>query len=136
MQARLRHIAIAVTDPEQSARFFEAVFGFERAGTLVGHPLGDGVFLSDGTINLAFIKFATDQTGHGLDYVGAHHFGILVDDRDDVAAACLAAGAIPIEENLDDGHQDEFEMKFRGPDGIVFDIAQTGWTGSADLTAG
>jgi hypothetical protein len=44
--------------------------------------LADGVFLSDGTLNMAILKFKTDQLGKGLDYRGIHHFGMLVEDVD------------------------------------------------------
>jgi len=32
MAARLRHIALSVSDPEKAAKFFEEVFGMERVG--------------------------------------------------------------------------------------------------------
>ena len=40
-----------------------------------------GVFLSDGTISLAILRFGWDQ-GPGLDFRGIHHFGVLVEDVD------------------------------------------------------
>jgi catechol 2,3-dioxygenase-like lactoylglutathione lyase family enzyme len=128
---RLRHLAIAAADPEATAAFYESAFGFERVGTLdATNPLAEGVLLSDGALNLAVLRFKTDQIGRGLDFVGPHHFGILVDDEAAVTARLLELGATP----LDVGEQDDagFERKFKAPDGTVFDIAGRPWAGVTD----
>ncbi len=49
--AKLRHVAIAVPDPEKSARFYEKVFGLKRVGT-TDSELASGVYLSDGVVSL------------------------------------------------------------------------------------
>lgn len=133
--AKLRHIAIATQDPEATAEFYKSGFGFEEIGrTQPGNRLASGVFLSDGTLNIAILKFTVDQLGKGLDYVGIHHFGVLVQDADKTARKLEALGAKPFIK------QDEaktrvpgtvFEIKFYGPDGVVFDIADTAWKGAA-----
>src|SRR5260221_14658862 len=74
-----RHIAIAAEDPVAMAEFYKKAFDFVEVGRPNG-VLADGVFLSDGTLNMAILKFKTDQLGKGLDYPGIHHFGVLVDD--------------------------------------------------------
>jgi methylmalonyl-CoA/ethylmalonyl-CoA epimerase len=130
--SKIRHFAVATQDPEKSARFYEEAFGFVRVGLLQDHPLGEGVFLSDGTVNLAFIAFSTDQTGHGTDFVGAHHIGILVQNSQEVIERAEALGAVRIEENASNSDA-QFEMKFRAPDGSVFDIAGTPWVGAESL---
>src|SRR5258708_35224475 len=81
---KLRHIAIAAEDPEAMAEFYKRAFEFKEVGRPNGH-LADGVFLSDGTLNLAILKFKTDQLGKGMDYRGLHHFGVLVEDVDEAA---------------------------------------------------
>jgi methylmalonyl-CoA/ethylmalonyl-CoA epimerase len=128
---RLRHLALAAADPEATAAFYESAFGFERVGELdATNPLAEGVLLSDGTLNLAVLRFKTDQIGRGLDFVGPHHFGILVDDEAAVTARLLELGAAP----LDVGEQGDagFERKFKAPDGTVFDIATHPWLGVTD----
>ena len=58
----------------------------------VGRPngyLADGVFLSDGTLNMAILKFKTDQLGKGMDYRGLHHFGVLVEDVEEFETSQL-----------------------------------------------
>ena len=77
--AKLRHIAIAAKDPDAMAEFYKRAFDFKEVRKTDG-PLAYGYHLSDGTIDLAILRFKTDQIGKGLDYTGLHHFGILVDD--------------------------------------------------------
>lgn len=129
---KIRHLALAVPDPEKSAAFYEKVFGFKRVGE-TDSELASGLYLSDGTFNLALLKYKTDEAAggeRGKDYVGAHHFGIIVDD--------LEAARDDIESNggvffLDlPGQKDTlyYEQKFRDPDGIIFDISHKGWVGT------
>jgi catechol 2,3-dioxygenase-like lactoylglutathione lyase family enzyme len=61
---KLRHIAIATNDPKATAEFYKQAFGFEQVGeTSPSSPLASGYFLSDGTLNIAVLKFKTDQLG-------------------------------------------------------------------------
>src|SRR5438270_12195189 len=89
---KLRHIAIAAEDPEAMAEFYKKAFDFKEVGRPNGY-LADGVFLSDGTLNMAILKFKTDQLGKGMDYSGIHHFGVLVEDVDEVAKKLESLGA-------------------------------------------
>jgi methylmalonyl-CoA/ethylmalonyl-CoA epimerase len=69
--AKMRHIALIVPDPEAAAKFFESAFDLKRAGNA-----RRGVYLSDGTINIALLK------QEGNEKVGLYHFGMWVDDLD------------------------------------------------------
>jgi catechol 2,3-dioxygenase-like lactoylglutathione lyase family enzyme len=135
--ARIRHIAIASDDPAKAAAFFKEAFGLREVrrnggdGSVSEKPApGSAVGLTDGELNLTFIKFANDQTGVGLDYTGIHHFGVQVDDMDQhktllegLGAPCIAGkDSIPPGAHL--------EIKFRGPDGVVFDISDKPWPGT------
>ena len=133
---KLRHIAIATNDPKTTAEFYKQAFGFEQVGkTSPSSPLADGYFLSDGTLNLAILKFKTDQIGKGMQFTGVHHFGILVDDTDKAIEKLEALGAECFM-GKDKGHgKGFFEIKFKGPDGTVFDIAGHPWMGSKPLDA-
>ncbi len=82
--AKLRHIAIAAKDPDAMADFYVKAFDFKIVRSNDG-PLAYGHHLSDGTIDLAILRFKTDQIGRGLDYTGLHHFGILVEDVEQAA---------------------------------------------------
>jgi methylmalonyl-CoA/ethylmalonyl-CoA epimerase len=127
---KLRHIAIATKDPKTTAEFYMKAFGFKQVGqTSPTSPLADGYFLSDGTLNIAVLKFKTDQLGKGEDFTGVHHFGILVEDTDETMKQLDALGA-ECYMGKDKGHgQGFFEIKYKGPDGTVFDIADHPWLG-------
>ena len=45
-------------------------------------PLAEGVFLTDGVVNLAILHFKSDEAAQvtGKDFVGIHHIGFWVDD--------------------------------------------------------
>jgi catechol 2,3-dioxygenase-like lactoylglutathione lyase family enzyme len=129
--AKLRHIAIAAKDPDAMAEFYKKAFDFKEVRKSDG-PLAYGYHLSDGTIDLAILRFKTDQIGKGLDYTGLHHFGILVDDVEKASKRVEALGG---EHYMDQG-QDRiggFEVKLYGPEGVLFDIAEHPWTGTEPL---
>jgi len=133
--AKLRHIAIAAEDPEAMAEFYKKAFDFKEVGRPNGY-LADGVFLSDGTLNMAILKFKTDQLGKGMDYRGLHHFGVLVEDVEEFEKKLQTLGAQHYIDQGQQGHQaGYFEKKFYGPEGVLFDIAEHGWAGAEPLPA-
>src|SRR5271155_3483038 len=130
--AKLRHIAIAAKDPDAMAEFYKKAFDFKEVRKTDG-PLAYGYHLSDGTIDLAILRFKTDQIGRGLDYTGLHHFGILVED---VAAASHKLERIGGGSDMDRADAElsgGFEVKFYGPEGILFGVAEHPWTGTEPL---
>jgi catechol 2,3-dioxygenase-like lactoylglutathione lyase family enzyme len=132
---KLRHIAIAAEDPEAMAEFYKKAFDFKEVGRPNGY-LADGVFLSDGTLNMAILKFKTDQLGKGMDYRGIHHFGVLVEDVEEFTKKLEGLGAEHYIDQGQGGHQaGYFEKKFYGPEHILFDIAEHGWAGAEPLPA-
>jgi catechol 2,3-dioxygenase-like lactoylglutathione lyase family enzyme len=137
--AKLRHIALATNDPIKTAEFYKQAFGFEEVGRTgdANSPKGIawGIYLSDGTLNMAILKFKNvDQLGKGLDYVGIHHFGVLVEDVEDFTKKLDSLGAKHYIDQGQDGHQaGYFEKKFFGPEGVLFDIAEHGWAGAEPL---
>ena len=131
--AKLRHIAMAVKDPEASAKFYEETFGLKRVGE-TDSDLATGLYLSDGVVCLALLNYKTDEAAgleKGKDYVGVHHVGFWVDD--------LEASGEAIEKNggtffLDLPMEKEslyYEKKYRDPDGVIFDISHNGWVGAS-----
>lgn len=129
--AKIKHIAMAVPDPEKSARFYETALGMKRAG-LTHSPIANGVYLADGYINLALLNYRSEKPAGkmGMSYTGIHHFGFQVDDIDDTRGRIEANGGafyldLPVErETLN------YEMKFTDPDGQIFDISHAGWIGT------
>jgi catechol 2,3-dioxygenase-like lactoylglutathione lyase family enzyme len=129
--AKLRHIAIAAKDPDAMADFYVKAFDFKIVRSNDG-PLAYGHHLSDGTIDLAILRFKTDQLGKGLDYAGLHHFGILVEDVETAAKKLERLGG---KHYMDQGGDrlGGFEVKFYGPEGVLFDVAEHPWTGTEPL---
>jgi catechol 2,3-dioxygenase-like lactoylglutathione lyase family enzyme len=132
--AKLRHIAIAAKDPDAMADFYVKAFDFKIVRSNDG-PLAYGHHLSDGTIDLAILRFKTDQLGRGMDYTGLHHFGILVEDVDDAAKEAEALGGKHYMDQADATRTGGFEVKMYGPEGVLFDIAEHPWTGTEPLPA-
>ena len=98
--AKLRHIAITAPDPEKAAQFYMRAFGMQRVGE-TDWVNARGVYLSDGTINLALLHYKTEEAAGGKHWMG--------------------------EAKKDGGF---YEVKFHDPDGIAFDITSNGWTGA------
>ena len=130
--ARLRHFAVVVRDLEKSARFYEGVFDLKRVGaeTL---DFASAIYLSDGVINLALLNYH-GKRGSGLEdaknFVGAHHFGFQVDDIAATQQKIEAAGGTFFFDLGNDQEKENFERKFKDPDGIIFDISKKGWLGT------
>lgn len=141
--AKIRHIALATQDPDATAAFYKKAFGFEEIRRSKDFDHGGGVFLSDGTLGIAILKFNWDQLGKGLDYVGLHHFGVVVDDVEDwttylenLGAECFVRRNDEVARKITQEPQGgDFEVKFRGPDGVVFDISDHLWPGAEPVTA-
>ena len=88
---KLRHVAMSVTDPEASAEFYATAFGMKRVGE-TDSELASGVYMSDGTVSLALLKYKDDRWAgerYGKDFVGVHHVGFWVDDLDDAEASVM-----------------------------------------------
>ena len=118
--AKLRHIALIVPDPEASAKFFEAAFDLKRAGTA-----RRGIYLSDGVVNVALLK------QEGNEKVGLYHFGMWVDDLDDVAEKAKKAGGRYLTGDKAANPEAFYEVKFATPEGVIFDLTENGWRGAA-----
>ncbi len=116
--AKLRHIAILVSDPEQAAQFFEQAFDMKRAGTA-----RRGVYVSDGTVNVALLKVEEGERP------GIYHFGMWVDDLAEAERKAEAAGATYLA-GRPDSPNSFYECKYRDPLGNVFDLTHTGWVGA------
>ncbi len=70
---------------------------------------------------------------HRLEKVelGLHHFGFLVEDPQATHRSLEAQGALRLPD-VAIGNQ-YFEVKFRGPDGVVIDVAEHGWVGARGI---
>lgn len=134
---KIRHIAVHVDDPDATAEFYKQVFDMVEVGP-VNSPLATGWYLSDGDLNLAVLKFKSEQAadrGDGKGIVkGLHHFGIWVEDKEEMGRRLRAAGA-RLHVNRDPNNSASFfEEKWVAPDGTQFDISESGWGGAAEPT--
>jgi methylmalonyl-CoA/ethylmalonyl-CoA epimerase len=133
MASKLRHIAISVRDPEAAAKFFETAFGMTRAGNAQR-----GVYMTDGIMNVALLDFG-DEPIAGFegqkDVRGLIHFGMWVDSVDDAGKSITAAGGSYVTGRKETGPNVYYEVKYKTPEGIVFDVTESGWKGAVkDVT--
>jgi catechol 2,3-dioxygenase-like lactoylglutathione lyase family enzyme len=128
-KGRIRHVALSVTDPWETAEFYKETMGLEEVTELDG-PLAEGVFLTDGVVNLAILHFKSDEAsqGTGVDFVGLHHIGFWVDDVLASTQQVRDAGAVWI--MGDPNNPDGYEVKHTDLSGIIFDVAAHGWAGA------
>ena len=130
---KLRHIAFSVPDPWKAADFYMKAFGMQKVGE-TDSDLAIGVYLTDGTINLALLCYKNDEMAgldRGRDFVGIHHLGFWVDDVPETRAAIEGAGGKWWMGEVADGGNAFYEVKFRDPNNIVVDVSANGWGGAS-----
>jgi catechol 2,3-dioxygenase-like lactoylglutathione lyase family enzyme len=120
--AKLRHIALTVSDLKREAEFYEKVFGFKKQT-----ESEVSVSLSDGVMNVTLLKYRPDRYAgkeHGTAVIGIDHIGFVVDDPQEFAAMDRV-----IKENGGAFHStaqagQALEVKYADPHGIIFDISE------------
>jgi len=129
---KLRHIAIAVPNTDQAAKFYEQAFGLKRV-----RESTSAILLSDGVISLAILDNTTSH--EALGHSGLHHFGFIADDVAQAAAKAEAHGALygDSDENVEKRFanrgqlqhgaltveaREQDQRKYVDPNGIKFDI--------------
>jgi catechol 2,3-dioxygenase-like lactoylglutathione lyase family enzyme len=124
--ARIKHVAIRTANPEKTAAFYREVFGLEQVG------LGkNGIYLSDGHINLAILKPHGDTARSGVE-----HIGFQVEDMQGTLEKLEKVGGKTIADHENQQVSDPsvpqsyFEIKCLGPDDQVIDISTAGWVGT------
>jgi lactoylglutathione lyase len=124
--AKLRHLAISVKDPEKAAKFFEEAFGMHRAGNAMR-----GIYMSDGIMNVALLNFGEEPVpGFDVGYQGLIHFGMWVDDTDESDRLIKEAGGTYMTGRFESNPNVFYEVKYKTPEGFVFDVTANGWRGA------
>ena len=133
--AKLKHIALSVKDPEATAQFYEDAFDLKRVGE-VNSALAEGIYLSDGTINIALLLYKSDEMSgyvegedeRGKDWEGIHHMGFMVENVKDTEKKIENAGGKYLMGRPDGPEPNTFyEIKFRDPQGVIVDVTHLGW---------
>lgn len=136
---KIKHIALSTQDVDKTAKFYMDVFGMKEIAKIDG-PGARGYYLSDGDLNLAILNFKSDAVAgveRGKDWSGLHHIGFQVESLEAIAERLAAAGSErrdDVNEALGVGHgrRSNVEVKYRGPDGVMLDVSETGWVGTSD----
>jgi len=129
---KLRHIAIAVPNTDETAKFYEQAFGMKRVRESVS-----AILLSDGVISLAILD---NQKSHeALGHHGLHHVGFIADNVDETAGRVEKSGAVYADKaenvakrfanrgQMVDGKvtaaaREQEQRKYVDPNGVKFDI--------------
>src|SRR5437868_14968341 len=99
--ARIKHIALETDDPAKTDEFYKQHFGLTELYRRPTDPGEKGVWLSDGYIYFAILKYGTEDApklgpGQSSELRGIHHIGFQVDDIQETAVALEAAGVQPV----------------------------------------
>jgi methylmalonyl-CoA/ethylmalonyl-CoA epimerase len=91
---------------------------------------GIGCYVSDGTINVALLKYEDEVPGFQKGYHGLVHFGMWVDDLEVATKKVTDAGATYFGGRPDNNSNTFYEVKYKTPDGVIFDLTHNGWRGA------
>jgi catechol 2,3-dioxygenase-like lactoylglutathione lyase family enzyme len=123
--ARIKHIALSTDDPVKTAEFYKSIFGLKELRREPADTGADGVWLSDGYIYFAILKYGGDDTpnlGEGPSTVkGLHHIGFYVDDLEGTSTSLEEASC------MECPGSSKVNRKFKGPDGVMIDVRARGW---------
>lgn len=135
--ARIRHIALVTDDPAKTAEFYKQHFGLTELYRRPGDSGEKGVWLSDGYIYFAILKYGEAGApklglGQTSDIRGIHHIGFYVDDEKETATALEADHFRPVpipktERPETTPMGDAVNLKYLGPDEVQIDIRSRGW---------
>ncbi len=134
--ARIRHLAITTEEPEKVAAFYMQAFDMKE----VSRSPNGSLHLTDGYIDLAILNWKTEKDADvgpdGPNYSGIHHIGFQVDDMDEATRKLEAANGQQLNQRpgvdirTRSATPRNYEVKWAGPDGVVFDVSQSGWGGA------
>ncbi|HEX6174857.1 MAG TPA: VOC family protein [Candidatus Binatia bacterium] len=128
--AQIKHIAIRTRNVDQTAAFYKDAFGLTQVG--MGK---NGIYLTDGHLNIAILKFQEGEDGEPL-RLGIDHVGFQVEDLDSALARIESLRGTALSERTEVRPKDAaerqsyYEIKCVGPDEQVIDISTVGWVGA------
>ncbi|HEY7218367.1 MAG TPA: VOC family protein [Candidatus Binatia bacterium] len=128
--AQIKHIAIRTHDVAKTAAFYKEAFDLEQVGVAQ-----NGIYLTDGHLNIAILSLRTPADGETMK-IGVDHIGFAVNDVNAAVARVKSVGGKALDEHnvVDRANtskaQSYFEVKCVGPDGQVIDVSNAGWIGA------
>ena len=129
--AKLRHVAIQVQDHAAAAQFYVDALGMEIVGQ-TDSPLAAGTYVSDGTVTLALLQYKADEwAGRNKDDIAINHIGFWVEDLEEQSDLIKKNGGTFFKELPISKDSLYYELKFRDPNGIIFDVSHNGWVGAS-----
>jgi lactoylglutathione lyase len=111
---KIRHVAIASSDPEKLSEFYKTAFGMKQV-----EGMGGAIYLSDGSINLALNKVYIGRAA------GIYHFGVEVESIEELKKKLKEAGASSEVQKRPRNREAEFRVF--DPDGNAIDLSMHGW---------
>jgi catechol 2,3-dioxygenase-like lactoylglutathione lyase family enzyme len=115
----IRHIAIKCENPAAAAEFYKEVFELKE---IWRH--GPAVYMSDGLVSLVLLKAREG------DEPGINHFGIQVEDVEEIRRRLELADVPPPTAKPSDGRY--AELGAIDPEGNHFDVSVAGWATERD----
>src|SRR4030095_11017419 len=82
LMPKLRHLALHTADPEATATFYKKAFDMVEKGR-TNSPLAEGIYLSDGTLNVAILRYRSPELAKkygGSEALGIRPFGFSAAD--------------------------------------------------------
>jgi methylmalonyl-CoA/ethylmalonyl-CoA epimerase len=79
---------------------------------------------------VALLKYENEVPGFHKGYHGLVHFGMWVDDLDAATKKVTDAGASYLGGRPDNNPNTFYEVKYKTPDGVIFDLTHVGWRGA------
>ena len=125
--AKLRHLALHTGNPVGTADFYKRVFDMKELRRTES-PMAEGIHLSDGWLHLALLRYRSPElaaTYGSSSALGMSHIGFWLDEADaqEMRRKLREAGAVKGEGPGVATPGVFFEEKWRGPDGVVFDLS-------------
>lgn len=124
--AKIRHIAYRAADVETMANFFVEALDMK----ITQRRKNQAIDLSDGDINITVLPLRAGLNNEEAHRQGIDHIGFSVDNDERAGEQLEAAGGTKIGA-IQLGSAAHYELKFKGPEGIVVDLGK--WVGTASI---
>ena len=114
-------------DPDASKKFYDDVVGWKVGAKPPGDMDYRMISAPDGDVG-GVLRLTEEMRKHGAHPVWLGYFG--VDDVDKTVAKITAAGGSYVTGRKETNPNVYYEVKYKTPEGIVFDVTESGWKGA------